>query len=435
MDLQQKQNRVVDTHQPGQASKIAYMLDRFPVLSQTFVLQEIRELERQGLLLFLFCLSEPVGREDKKAVWDGLAAITYISHQSLWSLLAMAIYRCLRAPWRFLHTCIALVARYRLRSALGYLLYGSYLARQLEHEGISHIHAHFATDPAAVVQSLHWLTGISYSFTAHAFDIYVDIPNRSKAFRRSSKVILGDKIRMARFVVTCSAYNQRYLTEIASGSAQHIYSIYYGVNLEALSPHVPIASMPLRPPLILAVARLIEKKGLSYLVQACRFLADQGYDFTCRIVGAGPLQQALEDEIDKLELTNRVRLWGAAAHQEVIAMYQEATIAALPCIVAKNDDRDGMPNVLIEALCMGIPVVSTFVSGIPELIESEVNGLLVPPQDSTALALALARLLDNPSLRDRLASAGQQSAHERFDITKNAKCLLDLLCTQREIEL
>src|SRR5882762_5922861 len=228
MDLQQKPNRVVDTHQPRQARKIAYMLDRFPVLSQTFILQEIRELERQGLLLFLFCLEEPVGHEDKKAAWNGLASITYILHQSLWSLLAMAVHRCLRNPWRFLHTCIALVTRYRLRSALGYLLYGAYLARHLEREGITHIHAHFATEPASVAQSLHWLTGISYSFTAHAYDIYIGAPY-STAYR-PSKMTLGDKIRMARFVVTCSAYNQSYLTEIASGLAHHIYNIHTGVK-------------------------------------------------------------------------------------------------------------------------------------------------------------------------------------------------------------
>jgi glycosyltransferase involved in cell wall biosynthesis len=240
---------------------------------------------------------------------------------------------------------------------------------------------------------------------------------------------------MARFVVTCSAYNQRYLTEIASSSVQHIYNIHPGVKREVLVPGRPIGSIPSSPPLILAVARLVEKKGLSYLLHACRLLVDQGHDFTCRIVGDGLLRQTLEDEIEKLELTNRVRLWGAATHQEVIVMYQEAAITALPCIITKNGDRDGLPSVLVEALCMGVPVVSTSVSGIPELIESEANGLLVPPQDSAALAFALTRLLDNPSLRYRLAIAGQQTVHERFDMTKNTKCLLDLLCAQGEIEL
>ena len=427
MNLQQKPNRIVDTRQPRQAKKVAYVLDSFPCLSETFILQEIQELERQGLFLFLFSLSEPVLREYKKVAWDGRAAITYISHQSRWSLLAMAIHRCLRNPWRFLNTFIALLTRYHPRCALGYLLNSAYLARQLECEGITHIHAHYATEPASVAQALHWLTGISYSFTAHAYDIYVGTQYRSTAFWRSSQAILSDKICMARFVVTCSAYNQRYLIELASGSAKHIYTIYHGVNLDAL--HTPTNPTPSSPPLILAVARLVEKKGLSYLLQACRLLADQGYDFTCRIVGDGPLCQTLQEEIDKLQLVNRVKLWGAATHQEVIAMYQEATIKALPCIVAKDGNRDGIPNVLVEALCMGVPVVSTYVSGIPELIESEVNGLLVPPQDSTALALALARLLDNPSLRHRLATKGQQIVHERFDMTQNTKHLLNLLCT------
>src|SRR5260370_11809107 len=432
MDLQQKRNRVLEMRQPGQAMKDAYILSSFPCISEVFILQEIRELERQGLFLFLFSISEPVAYEGKKVVWDGRAAITYISRQSRWSLLAIAAHRCFRNPWRFLCTCIALVTRYRLRSALGYLLYSVYIARQLECEGITHIHAHYATEPASIAQALHWLIGISYSFTAHAYDIYLGTPYRSTAYR-SSKAILGDKIRMARFVVTCSAYNQRYLAEIASSSVQHIYNIHPGVKREVLVPGRPIGSIPSSPPLILAVARLVEKKGLSYLLHACRLLVDQGYDFTCRIVGDGPLRQTLEDEIEKLELTNYVRLWGATLHQEVVSMYQETTIKVLPCIITKNGDRDGLPSALVEALCMGVPVVSTYVSGIPELIESEVNGLLVPPQDSAALALGVARLLDSPSLRYRLAVAGQQTVHERFDMTKNTKCLLDLLCSQREI--
>jgi glycosyltransferase involved in cell wall biosynthesis len=127
-------------------------------------------------------------------------------------------------------------------------------------------------------------------------------------------------------------------------------------------------------------------------------LTDQGYDFTCRIVGEGLLRPVLEQEIRDLRLTGRVELWGAERHEQVIEMYRQATLVALPCVIGENGDRDGIPNVLVESLYMGVPVVSTPVSGIPELITPEVNGLLVAPRDSAALAAAIGRLLSEPRL-------------------------------------
>ncbi len=152
-------------------------------------------------------------------------------------------------------------------------------------------------------------------------------------------------------------------------------------------------------PLILTVARLVEKKGLLYLLRACRALRDQGYGFDCRIVGEGPLRATLEQHIHELGLTDTVELAGAETHERVIEMYQQATLFALPSVVAENGDRDGIPNVLVEALYLRVPVVSTPVSGIPELIRSESNGLLVPERDHAVLANAIKRLLDDPLLR------------------------------------
>jgi glycosyltransferase involved in cell wall biosynthesis len=148
-------------------------------------------------------------------------------------------------------------------------------------------------------------------------------------------------------------------------------------------------------------------------------------------VGEGPLRPALKQEIRELALAERVELRGAEPHERVIELYQQATIMTLPCIVGKNGDRDGIPNVLVESLYMGVPIVSTPVSGIPELITSEVNGLLVPPNDTVALAAALRRLLDDPALRDRLATAGRQTVLEQFDMIRNVTHLIDLMCPNR----
>jgi glycosyltransferase involved in cell wall biosynthesis len=400
--------------------KIAYLIKCFPRVSETFILYEVLELEHQGLSLHIFSLLEPSATKIARAVQEVQASVTYIPRRfplGTVALLLAAIHRFCQAPRRFLHASAVAFVRYRQVSALKYLLYAAYLAGQLEREGITHLHAHYANTPASVAQFVHLLTAIPYSFTAHAKDIYLT-PKRLLAF----------KMRMARFVVTCTAYNQRYLMAlIDQRSGKRIHCIYHGLNTRMLPASE--SSEPILPkhPLVLTVARLVEKKGLPYLIQACRILKDQGYDFTCRIVGEGPLRPMLEQQICEVGLIDRVELWGAEAHEQVIAMYRQATIVALPCVIGQNGDRDGIPNVLVEALHMGVPVVSTAVSGIPELITSEVNGLLVPARDSVALAVALARLLNDPELRRRLAMAGHRTVQERFTIASNTVRLMRLL--------
>lgn len=398
--------------------RIVYLLDSFPVLSETFIQQEILILERQEQPVRLFSLFEPTASKAAKEVWNGRTSVTYISHQSKLNLLAIAVRRFLKAPRHFLRTGILTLVHDHPWSAIKCLLCGVYVSEQIEHQGITHLHAHFASASASVAQVVYLLTGIPYSFTAHAYDIYL-----------SRKSALAYKMSMARFVVTCSAYNQQYLKKLVNQCmGERIHCIYLGLNLDSFPSHANVTPTPGTIPLILAVSRLVEKKGLLYLIAACRILKDQGYDFSCRIVGDGPQRRLLEQKVRELALTDSVELFGAATHKQVIEMYQQATIATLPCIVAKNGDRDGIPIALVEALYMGVPVVSTPVSGIPELISEEVNGLLVPPQDSLALATVLARLLDDPLLRCRLARAGRETVLERFDMAQNAQRLVRLFC-------
>jgi glycosyltransferase involved in cell wall biosynthesis len=404
--------------------KIAYLIKCFPRLSETFILHEVLELERQGLPLRIFSLLEPAGKINK-AVQDVQAPVTYIPHGFLSGMLilfAAAARRFLKHPWIFLRVCLAAIVRFHHPATPRHLFYAAYLATQLEQEGITHLHAHYANTPATVALLAHQFTGIPYSFTAHAKDIYL-----------SRKESLAYKMKEARFIVTCTGYNQQHLAELSGQPGDvAIHRIYHGLNLRVFPPYASTALEPFARPLILSVARLVEKKGLLYLLQACRILKEQGYDFTCRIVGEGPLRQALEQYICDLALTDQVELCGAETHERVITMYQQATLMALPCIIGEDGDRDGIPNVLVESLYMGVPVVSTPVSGIPELIMSEVNGLLVPPRDSAALAVAIARLLDDLRLRHRLAAAGRQTVLARFDMASNAQRLMRLLAGQED---
>jgi glycosyltransferase involved in cell wall biosynthesis len=394
----------------------AYLLDRFPSLSETFILHEILELERQGLDLRLFALAESRDAIAHAAAAEVRSPVTYLGNQRRGALIAATLRRLRKSPWRFVRTSALLAWRFRRRATVRWMLYGAFLAEQCERAGIGHLHAHYAHDPTSVALTVNLLTDIPYSFTAHAFDIYL-----------TPAPELASKIRGASFVITCTAANQQLLLGVAGeGAAGKIHCIYHGVNVRRFPSG---RSEPRAPLLILAVGRIVEKKGLTYLVRACRSLADRGYDFACRVVGDGPLRPALAREIADLELEDRITLWGPETQERVLEMYREAAVAVLPCVVAESGDRDGIPNVLVEAMAMGVPVVSTPVSSIPELIAPEVNGLLVPPQDAGALAGALERLFEDEDLRRRLACAGQSTIAERFDLTVNAARLRELLCS------
>jgi glycosyltransferase involved in cell wall biosynthesis len=405
--------------------KIVYILGRFPALSETFVLRELLELEHQGAQIRIFSLFQSATPQGAEVTWDGKASVTCLSDYSLVFLLLQSIRYFFRSPIRFISASIAMLGHYRLRFLIGcrVLLFASIIATQLKRENVVHLHAHFASEAASVAQFTHLLTGFPYSFTAHANDIYL-----------SSKKALAYKIKMAHFVITISAYNQSYLRQLVDQkSGERIHCVYNGLNLADFLSEVSDMPRSQKPPLILSVCRLVKKKGLIYLLHACRILADQGYSFTCHIVGDGPLRQQLEQEICQRDLSDRVVLLGARTHRQVMEMYREATIMALPCIITEDGDRDGIPTALIESLYAGIPSVSTTVSGIPELIDSGVNGLLVPPNDSAALADALARLMQDSELSARLAAAGRETVRERFNLVKNIQHLIDLFSSDEEI--
>src|SRR3989449_1886969 len=241
----------------------------------------------------------------------------------------------------------------------------------------------------------HELTGIPYTFTAHARDIYVETPPE----------LLRAQAQRAQAVITCTEYNRRYLSsEIGPASNGKLHCIYHGLDLSQFQFTWPRVFDP-GPPAILSVARLVEKKGLRDLIAAADILRRHGRCFQVEIIGEGPLRQALEAQVMQLGLSDRVRLLGAQTDDMVCLAYQRASIFTLPCVTTADGDRDGIPNVLLEAMGSGVPVVSTPVSGIPELIESERDGLFVPPNSPARLAEAIDRLLTSPELRERLARA------------------------------
>jgi glycosyltransferase involved in cell wall biosynthesis len=287
---------------------------------------------------------------------------------------------------------------------------GVWAAQILRTQFCEHIHAHFMDRAATLALVASRLLNISYSFTAHARDIYVD------------PVLQAEKLSEARFVATCTAYNRDYLLRwLPDGLGKKVKCIYHGLDT---SNYQPVTPSGIIKPVLISVGQLKEKKGFTYLLQACRLLKDWGYDFECQIVGDGPLYESLAAQIRQLRLEGVVELCGMLAHQDVIQKYRQASVFVLPAVLAADGDRDGIPNVILEAMAMNLPVVSTEHSGIPEVLENGLNGLLVQPADIHALAKALAYLLDNPTLRLKFGKQGRQTVIEKFDLEHNVGELL-----------
>src|SRR5262249_17453852 len=281
------------------------------------------------------------------------------------------------------------------------------LARHVRSRGIGHLHAPFAHENTTVARLAARFAEISYSFTARAKDIF------HESVRSDD---LSRKLLDAAGVVTISDYHLAYLREHYGSAAAHVQRIYNGLDLDEFKYEAPDR----REPLILAIGRLVEKKGFADLIDACGILARDHCRFECRIVGGGTLKDGLTRQIDRLGLGGRVELVGPRPQREVMALMQRAAVLAAPCIIASDGERGGLPNVIQAALALGPPVVSTDVTGIPEVVRDGETGVIVPQRDPPALAAALKTLLHDSSLRVRLAAGGRRLIEVEFDIRKNA---------------
>jgi glycosyltransferase involved in cell wall biosynthesis len=402
------------THASTETLKLAYIIGTYPSLTTTFIDREINFLRQWGVDLQVISMRRPTGPLSAEQKASQPHVIYLLPVRTLHFVRAHLGF-VVRRPRVYFGTLFYLLRRPHLglRSRLLTLLHfaaGVYAAYFLRDQAYDHIHAHFIDRAATLALVASRLLDIPYSVTAHASDIYVN------------PILLHEKLSEARFIATCTGYNQTYLAGLGTNGFGHkLRCIYHGLDVGNYQP----ASCPSPDkPILIAVGQLKEKKGFAYLLKACRILKDQGYHFACQIVGEGPLRQDLEVQIRQQSLQDTVTLCGALPHQEVIDKYKQSTIFVLPCIVGADGDRDGIPNVVLEALAMQLPVVSTRHSGIPEVVEDGVNGVLVPPADEVALAEALASLLDDPERRRRLGERGRQTVIENFDVAQNVRRLL-----------
>lgn len=408
--------------------RIGYILRSYPRLSQTFILNEILALEELGVPVRIFAVTDPKEALVQAQVAAVRAPVDYleVAQQRRWWLIL----------WE--HLLAFLFAPYGYAKALGYVLshpeidrgytassryvcflQAVYLARLLRQAGdVDHLHAHFAHDPTLIAQLVHWLTGLSYTFTAHARDIY-QIPQSA----------LADRIKESCAVVTCCATNIDYLKTTAPPSDHaKLGVIHNGVNLQAFQP-ATAADTDAATPLILSASRLVEKKGYPDLLHACQHLKQSGRRFRCVIYGDGPAQRELDALVQQLGLSDTVTLAGACTQQELHQLLPQATVFALTPFVTEDGDRDGVPTVLVEAMACGAPVVSTTVAGITELVTHDYDGLLAAPHDVEGIATALAALLDDAPKRRALGAAARRTVTEHFDLRRGALQLATLFTT------
>jgi len=393
-------------------AKIAYLMKSFPKISETFILREILALEKAGMDLHIFSLQRPQEKKSHVAASQVRANVQYLPSSFFdnpMGFLRANSLLLLANPLRYFRALHFVVKRPEAGRFKDFVQ-ACHLALTIRALGLRHLHAHFINKPTGVAELVHLLIGLPYSITAHTKDIYLSPPEE-----------LTRKMKRAKFVVTCNEYNREFLSRLSNDGTSAV-RIYHGLDPEYFRP-VPGAGSMERLPLLLSVGRLREKKGFPCLLNACHYLKIGGYKFRCVIVGYGPMQSEIERLVAEFELGDVVFLTGMLAQDEVIELYKRATIFVLPCQITDDGDRDGIPNVLVEAMAMELPVISTNVSGIPELVEHEQNGLLVRPEDPAGLAAAIARLLDQPQRRRELGKAGREKVCREFSAERNAEDL------------
>jgi glycosyltransferase involved in cell wall biosynthesis len=401
----------------AQSIPLAYITQSFPGLTITFIYREIAALEHKGFNITTFAIWKPSKEALSQESRHWVDKTCYAFPISWGKFLQAHLYFLLTRPVRYVSTAVFVLTRKgeswknRLRTAY-HFAEAVYLAKEMEKRGIRHIHAHFEINAASIALVVSRLLNISFSFTAHN-TFFTD------------RLILRDKVREARFIVAISEFTRQFLLRLCPGeNSNKIHIVHCGLSPGDFLPPVPRSTNDV--PLLLFVGQLAERKGAPVLVEACKLLRERGLAFHCVIVGDGPQRPLIEQMLDAYALRDKVELAGIVFQEHLKKHLNCADIFVLPCVTASNGDMDGIPVSLMEAMAMEIPVVSTQVSGIPELIQDNHSGLLTPEKDKVALADALQRLLQHPELRLELGQAGRRKVVQEFDIHKNADQLAAL---------
>ena len=381
---------------------IGYVLKRYPRFSETFVVNEILAHERAGTQIDIFALGPVMETHFQDGISHVRAPVNRLmdkqrNPENFWALLEQGFQR--------LPNFAAKLAQ--AQGDVHEIGQSIILALKVLDKGIQHLHAHFGTQATTVARQAAIFADISYTFTAHAKDIY---------FSYEKSTALDRKMRDAAMTVTVSDYNLTYLREQYGNDAEKTVRIYNGMDLRKFPYHTGAR----QPSHILAVGRLVPKKGFSVLLEAVAILKRRNVFVDCTLVGDGALREELEAKINALDIADRVHIVGPMPQPEIIELVQNAKMLVAPCVISEDGDRDGLPTVLLESMALGTPVISTQVAGIPELVQNENTGLCVPPQNPQRLAYAIEKLLTDYVLCQTLSQNARALIEREYDEDKNA---------------
>ena len=393
---------------------LCVVLKGYPRLSETFIAQEIHNLTKAGFEVTIFSLRHPTDNKVHPIHNEINSKVVYLPEylyqeplrvfKSWWKVRGTKGYRNARNIW------LKDLLRDKTPNRIRRFGQAMVMAAELP-DHYKKIYSHFLHTPSSVARYTSKILDIPWACSAHAKDIWTNF-----------KWDIEEKLADCQWLTTCTRYNVDYLSEIAVDSAK-VKLNYHGIDLSRFSRPAAITDEnygadPDKPVIILSVGRAVPKKGYDGLLNALQKLPST-LNWQFIHIGGGPLLDQLKQQATALKIDHKVSWRGSASQQEVIAAYQSSDIFALNSQIVDDGDRDGLPNVLIEAQSQALPVVSTTISGIPELVENEANGLLVEPNQEDALSAALSRLIQDPALRISLGQTGQRKVFENFDMMQN----------------
>ncbi len=389
----------------------AYLFERFPSFGQTFCYREVAELYRQGITPPIFSIRNP--KDEPAQDWESriVGRVHYLPQEKeLLDDVRLASKKGKLTP-----EIVAALDDWGRRTDFLRLYQAVYVGLRLQETGIGHVHAHFAGMAARTAFWIAKFFPITFSFTAHANDIFAP---------RDFEIGLDKLVQEARVIITETDYAERFLRERFPERVDRIHRIYNGLNLAEFRR----ASFSSEPPLIVAIGRLIAKKGFANLIRACALLVERVTSFRCEIFGEGPLENQLRGQIAELGLQDRIELAGAKPQHEIRDCLAGASAFVMPSVPEAGGGMDNLPTVIMEAMATGLPVVSTRIGGIPEMVVENETGFLVQPEDAVALAGAIERVTNDRPLGQKLGQAGHKRAQTLFSIDKNVRELCALIC-------
>ena len=391
-------------------TRFAYLFERFPSFGQTFCYREVAELDRQDIAPPIFSIRNPKGEPPQD--WDRriVERVIYLPDEK--ELLEEVRHAAKKGKLNA--DIVAALDEWGRRTDFLRLYQAIFVGLRLQQMGINHVHAHFAGMAARTAFWIDKFFSITFSFTAHANDIFSP---------RQFEIGLDKLVGKAREIVTETDYAGHFLRQQFPDRADRVHRIYNGLDLSEFGR----ADFSSTPALIMAVGRLISKKGFADLIRACALLEKRGKSFRCEIIGEGSLENELRRQIDELSLQNTVVLVGAKPQSELRRRLAAANVFVLPSVIDPDGGMDNLPTVIMEAMAAGLPVVSTNIGGIPEMVIENETGFLVQSGGAEAMAAAIEKVISDRSLAARLGQSGYERARKLFSIENNVRELCALI--------